>query len=52
LREELGFEPEETFVTGLQKTAHWYEENASWMEKIQNGIHQKEWLNQNYERRK
>ena len=51
LRTELGFEPEETFETGLQKTADWYQENAPWVEEIQTKAQQKEWLTQNYTNR-
>jgi dTDP-glucose 4,6-dehydratase len=32
----LGWEPEETFETGLRKTVQWYLDNSWWWEKIQN----------------
>ncbi len=34
IRRELGWEPKETFETGLRKTVEWYLANAAWVEAI------------------
>lgn len=39
LKNELGWQPLESFETGLRKTVQWYLENALWAEGIQNGEH-------------
>jgi dTDP-glucose 4,6-dehydratase len=47
LREELGWEPTETFDTGIQKTIQWYLENDDWVADVKSGDYQK-WLDTNY----
>jgi len=37
IQRELGWKPEETFDTGLRKTAAWYLENAGWRERVRQG---------------
>lgn len=37
IRRELGWRPQETFETGLEKTVHWYIDNRAWWERIRNG---------------
>lgn len=39
LRDELGWTPEETFETGLQKTVAWYLDNRAWWEPIRTGAY-------------
>ncbi|SNT21142.1 dTDP-glucose 4,6-dehydratase [Sphingomonas laterariae] len=34
IRDELGWEPEETFETGIEKTVRWYLDNKDWWEPI------------------
>jgi dTDP-glucose 4,6-dehydratase len=34
IRDELGWEPSETFETGIEKTVRWYLDNKSWWEPI------------------
>ncbi|HHJ35501.1 MAG TPA: dTDP-glucose 4,6-dehydratase [Gammaproteobacteria bacterium] len=41
---ELGWIPEETFESGLEKTIHWYLENAQWCQHVQDGSYQRERL--------
>ncbi len=36
---ELGWEPAESFETGIRKTVKWYLENRSWWEEIQSGAY-------------
>lgn len=50
IQKELGWAPEETFETGIQKTVNWYLENTEWLEKIQSDQHQ-DWIQKNYEKR-
>ncbi|RLA76533.1 MAG: dTDP-glucose 4,6-dehydratase [Epsilonproteobacteria bacterium] len=41
---ELGWEPKETFETGLEKTVQWYLENSDWWHAVQDGSYQRERL--------
>jgi dTDP-glucose 4,6-dehydratase len=34
IKKELGWEPRETFASGLKKTVHWYLENKSWCQSL------------------
>lgn len=47
LRTELGWEPIETFETGIRKTIQWYLENDQWVADVKSGDYQK-WLDWNY----
>ncbi|MBS3975473.1 MAG: dTDP-glucose 4,6-dehydratase [Syntrophomonadaceae bacterium] len=44
IRRELGWTPQETFVTGLEKTIRWYLENRHWWQRVQNGSYRGERL--------
>jgi len=44
---ELGWNPEETFDSGIRKTVQWYLDNQDWVAKVQSGEY-KNWLNKNY----
>jgi dTDP-glucose 4,6-dehydratase len=37
IKEELGWEPRETFDSGMCKTVEWYLDNQDWVEKVQEG---------------
>jgi dTDP-glucose 4,6-dehydratase len=41
---ELGWQPRETFETGLRKTLDWYLANRSWWQRIRRGVYQGERL--------
>ena len=41
---ELQWEPEETFETGLRKTIEWYLTNQTWCQHVQDGSYQRERL--------
>lgn len=41
---ELGWEPRETFTTGLRKTVLWYLENRAWCDAIASGKYQRQRL--------
>jgi dTDP-glucose 4,6-dehydratase len=44
LERELGWAPQETFETGIEKTIRWYLENRHWWEAIQSGAYRGERL--------
>jgi len=50
MRQELGWAPAETFVTGLQRTLAWYLENPGWVADIVNGTY-RDWVGLNYGKR-
>ncbi len=41
---ELGWTPEETFESGIEKTVHWYLDNTEWCQHVQDGSYQRERL--------
>ena len=41
---ELGWTPEETFESGIEKTIGWYLDNAEWCQHVQDGSYQRERL--------
>lgn len=44
---ELGWEPQETFETGLERTVRWYLDNPEWIEAVQSGAY-REWVHTQY----
>ncbi|MCK3654800.1 dTDP-glucose 4,6-dehydratase [Pasteurellaceae bacterium Macca] len=40
IEHELGWRPQETFESGLEKTVHWYLENEAWWQRILDGSYQ------------
>jgi dTDP-glucose 4,6-dehydratase len=50
IRAELGWQPAETFDTGLAKTVRWYLEHAAWVEEVTSGAY-RTWMDANYARR-
>lgn len=47
INRELGWQPKETFETGLLKTIKWYLANESWVNSVKTGEYKK-WLEKNY----
>jgi len=47
LRTECGWEPRETFETGLRKTVRWYLHNSEWVDEVRSGDYRK-WIDANY----
>jgi dTDP-glucose 4,6-dehydratase len=39
IEKELGWHPEETWESGLQKTFNWYAENGAWLERARSGAY-------------
>ncbi len=50
IERELGWKPEETFETGIQKTVKWYLENQAWVSNVTSGDY-KNWMSENYQGR-
>lgn len=50
-RTELGYEPVETFQSGMQKTLDWYFNNEQWWRQVMDGSY-RQWVEQNYQQRK
>ncbi|GAC1553187.1 MAG: dTDP-glucose 4,6-dehydratase [Beijerinckiaceae bacterium] len=44
IERELGWQPEETFETGLRKTVAWFLENRAWWQRIRSGVYRGERL--------
>jgi dTDP-glucose 4,6-dehydratase len=44
IKRELGWEPRETFDTGLRKTVRWYLDNPHWWQRIRSGVYRGERL--------
>ena len=40
IADELGWEPEETFTSGMRKTVKWYLENEAWWQRVLSGDYQ------------
>lgn len=47
---ELGWQPAETFESGIEKTALWYLENQAWVQHIISGEY-RQWIETNYDNR-
>lgn len=50
IQSELGWQPQETFNSGIKKTIQWYLDNQDWVEHILSGDYQS-WINKNYTNR-
>ncbi len=48
VHQELGWKPNETFDSGIQKTVQWYLDHADWVADVQSGGY-REWINRQYE---
>ncbi len=44
---ELGWEPQEDFVSGLRRTVEWYLANGEWVESVRSGSY-RAWMEENY----
>jgi len=50
IRSELGWQPRESFETGLARTVRWYLENAEWVQQVKSGEYRR-WIDRNYTER-
>jgi len=49
IESELGWQPKETFETGIRKTVHWFLKNRGWVDQIRDGRY-RDWVNRQYGR--
>ena len=47
---ELGWGPDESFESGLERTVRWYLDHTDWVRDVQTGEY-KRWLDANYAER-
>ena len=47
IERSLGWQPQETFASGLQKTVKWYLDNQPWLDEVTSGEY-RQWLDLNY----
>jgi dTDP-glucose 4,6-dehydratase len=47
IQEECGWEPQETFDTGIRKTVQWYLSNQEWVSDVRSGEY-RNWMDLNY----
>ena len=47
LKQELGWKPQETFVSGIRKTVQWYLQHSEWIEAVTSGSY-RNWIDTNY----
>jgi dTDP-glucose 4,6-dehydratase len=50
LKRDLGWQPRETFPTGIRRTIDWYLSNSAWIQQVTSGDYRK-WITANYETR-
>jgi dTDP-glucose 4,6-dehydratase len=50
MEHELGWQPLETFETGLAKTVRWYLDNPEWVARVRDGRY-REWIDRQYVQR-
>ncbi|QSR36422.1 dTDP-glucose 4,6-dehydratase [Marinobacterium iners] len=46
IQRELGWQPQETFESGIRKTVQWYLDNLEWCRRVQDGTYKRERLGQ------
>ena len=50
IQREMGWQPAETFDSGIDKTVRWFLTHTDWIDTVRSGAY-REWLNQNYAER-
>ena len=50
INDELGWQPRESFTSGILKTVQWYIDNREWVDKVRSGAYQN-WIVKNYDHR-
>ena len=51
IHRDLGWQPQETFASGIRKTVQWYLDHPEWVERVKSGAYQS-WFSQQYEQRR
>jgi len=49
LKNDLGWIPDESFQTGIEKTLSWYLDHQPWVDRVRSGAYQ-EWIREHYEK--
>jgi len=49
LQKDLGWIPEESFQTGIEKTLAWYLDHQPWVDRVRSGTYQ-DWIREHYEK--
>jgi dTDP-glucose 4,6-dehydratase len=44
---ELGWQPRESFASGLRRTVQWYLDNEDWARRVRSGAY-RQWIEQHY----
>jgi dTDP-glucose 4,6-dehydratase len=47
IEREIGWQPAETFASGIEKTVRWYLENDAWIASVRSGAY-RQWLDRHY----
>ena len=47
IEREIGWQPAESFETGIDKTVRWYLDNPAWVDHVRSGAY-REWMDRNY----
>jgi dTDP-glucose 4,6-dehydratase len=47
IEREIGWEPAESFASGIEKTVRWYLENTEWIESVRSGSY-RQWIEKQY----
>ena len=47
MRDELGWQPEKSFETGIRSTIRWYIDNKKWVDDVKSGEYQ-DWIKEHY----
>jgi dTDP-glucose 4,6-dehydratase len=47
IEREIGWQPAETFESGIDKTVRWYLENTAWIDAVRTGAY-RDWVEKNY----
>ncbi len=50
IEREIGWQPSETFTSGIDKTVQWFLDNTEWVDAVRSGAY-RDWLNTNYQSR-
>ncbi len=50
IEREIGWQPVESFTTGIDKTVQWFLDNTEWIDSVRSGAY-REWINTNYQSR-
>ncbi|MFV9645252.1 MAG: GDP-mannose 4,6-dehydratase, partial [Desulfobacterales bacterium] len=48
LQKELGWQPDESFESGIRKTIKWYIDNKGWVDRVKSGEYMS-WIKQQYD---